>query len=123
MILFGTNNVAQCDHSAATAERIGRLWRLNEVPEMPKENDLVSKGEDLSCRLNILRENEIPVTWHLCLPLRDDSLKAMAVCVEQHFDGKGITIRIASNTGDLSVVTNGFSMLAKTLEQAARRSQ
>ncbi|KAH8746197.1 hypothetical protein BGZ57DRAFT_936022 [Hyaloscypha finlandica] len=32
-----------------------------------------------------------------------------------------MTIRIASNTGDLSAVTSGFILLVKTLEQAARR--
>ena len=51
----------------------------------------------------------------------DDSLKVMAVCVDEHCNGRGITIRVAANTGDLSAVTTGFVRLARALEHAARR--
>jgi hypothetical protein len=34
---------------------------------------------------------------------------------------RGITIRVAANTGDLSAVTTGFVRLARALEHAARR--
>ncbi|KAH9203359.1 hypothetical protein DL95DRAFT_430704 [Leptodontidium sp. 2 PMI_412] len=51
----------------------------------------------------------------------DDSLKVMAVCVEERCNGKGITIRVAANTGNLSTVTAGFVRLARVLEHAARR--
>jgi hypothetical protein len=47
----------------------------------------------------------------------------MAVCIEEHLNGEGLTIRIASNTGDLLAVTTGFILLIKTLEQAARRGR
>jgi hypothetical protein len=45
----------------------------------------------------------------------------MAVCVEEHYNGRGITIRVAANIGDLSVVTTGFVRLARALEHTARR--
>ncbi len=45
----------------------------------------------------------------------------MAICIEEHYNGRGITIRVASNTGDLSAVTAGFVRLARALEHAARR--
>ena len=51
----------------------------------------------------------------------DDSLKVMAVCVEEHYNGRGITIRVAANTGDLSAVTTRFIRLARALEHAVRR--
>jgi hypothetical protein len=52
-----------------------------------------------------------------------DSLKIIAVCVEEHLNGQGITIRVASNTGDLESVTRGLAKLARELEHAARRGQ
>ena len=102
------------------SESISRLRWLNEVPERPKENSLVYKGDSHHC-LNPSRENEIASNLAFLSATPDNSLKVMAVCVEEHFNGKGITIRVASNTGDLSTVTSGFRILAKTLEQAARR--
>ncbi|KAH6718710.1 hypothetical protein BKA61DRAFT_570770 [Leptodontidium sp. MPI-SDFR-AT-0119] len=41
--------------------------------------------------------------------------------VEERCDGKGITIRVATNTGDLSTITAGFIKLARALGHAARR--
>ncbi|PSS18506.1 hypothetical protein M430DRAFT_50518 [Amorphotheca resinae ATCC 22711] len=45
----------------------------------------------------------------------------MAVCVEERSDGEAATIRIASNTRDLTTLTSGMRRLADVLEQAARR--
>jgi hypothetical protein len=44
----------------------------------------------------------------------------MAVCVEEDESGQATTIRITSNTGDLSKLAKGFSRLARVLEQAAK---
>lgn len=46
----------------------------------------------------------------------------MAVCVEEHCNGRGITIRVAADIGDLSAVTTGFVRLARALEHAAQRN-
>jgi len=43
--------------------------------------------------------------------------------IKEYLNGKEMTIWIALNTGDLSTVTSGFILLAKTLEQATRRGQ
>ena len=67
----------------------------------------MSKGDSHHC-LNPSRENEIASNLAFLSATSDNSLKVMAVCVEEHFNGKGITIRVASNTGDLSTVTSGF---------------
>ncbi len=100
-------------------ENINRLEKHSPVIERPKENILVSK--DVTRRLSILRENEITSNLAFLSATSDDSLKVMAVCVEESLDGKGMTIRISSNTGDLSKVTSGFKALAKLLEKAAQR--
>ncbi|EPE34262.1 hypothetical protein GLAREA_07275 [Glarea lozoyensis ATCC 20868] len=98
---------------------ISHLGRLNPVPEQPREHILVSSGS--THQLSISRENEITSNLAFLSAIRDDSLKVMAVCIEEASNGKEITIRIASNTGDLSEVTSGFKRLARSLEQAARR--
>ena len=103
-------------------DSISRLRKLNEVPEQPKENILVSRVNP-NYYLDISRENEIAGNLAFLSATLDDSLKVMAVCVKEYLNGEGITIRIALNTGDLSAVTSGFRLLAKTLEQAARRGR
>ena len=93
-------------------QTISRLRTLNEVPEMSKENALHS-GIDTTRHMGISREKEIANNLAFLSATSNDCLKAMAVCVEEHRNGEGTTIRIALNTGDLSEVTNGFMMLAK----------
>ncbi|CZR69893.1 uncharacterized protein PAC_19793 [Phialocephala subalpina] len=102
------------------SESISRLRLLNEVPEGPRENSLTCEGDSHHC-LSISRENEIASNLAFLSATSDDSLKVMAVCVEEHSNGKGITLRIASNTGDLSTVTSGLRIIAQILERAARR--
>lgn len=89
---------------------------------MSKENHLVSKT-DLNRRLSISRENEITSNLAFLSATSDNSLKVMAVCIEEHQSGEEMTVRIASNTGDLLAVTSGFRVLAKILEQAAQRGR
>lgn len=43
--------------------------------------------------------------------------------MEERSDGEAATIRIASNTRDLTTLTSGMRRLADVLEQAARRGQ
>lgn len=89
---------------------------------MPMEN-LEVLERDPTHVLSVAREREIASNLAFLSATTDNGLKVMAVCVEEHSNGEGITIRIASNTGDLSAVTSGFAMLARILEQAARRGQ
>lgn len=89
---------------------------------MPAENVVVVE-EDSMRRLSITREKVIASNLAFLSATSDNSLKVMAICVEENNNGEGVTIRIASNTGDLSAVTNGFTVLATILEQAARRGR
>lgn len=43
----------------------------------------------------------------------------MTVCVEEHQDTQGLTVRMASNAGDLQLVNDAFTRLATVLERAA----
>ena len=49
----------------------------------------------------------------------DDMFRVMAVCIEEDPNQGGMTIRLASNTGDLSRITEGFKGIARTLQKAA----
>ena len=73
--------------------------------------------------MSVAREMEITGNLAFLSAISDDSLKIMAVCIEEHPNGKGITIRVASNTGDLESVSRGLTKLARELEHAARRGQ
>ncbi|KAH8671923.1 hypothetical protein BGZ60DRAFT_527361 [Tricladium varicosporioides] len=96
------------------------LKNLNEVPEPPKEHILVIDTNSAH-QLSIERENEIASNLAFLSAASDDNNRVMAVCIEEHPSGDGITIRIASNSGDFSEVINGFKRLATILEKATGR--
>lgn len=101
-------------------ENISRLKILTELPADPAENTLQSAVNDRR-HLSIIRENEIAGNPAFLSAFTDDSLKVTAVCLEEERNGKGITIRVSSNTGDLSQLAREFGLLAKILENAAQR--
>jgi hypothetical protein len=103
-------------------QSISRLRKLNEVPELPKDN-VLAVDIDSTRHLSSERENEIASNLAFLSAISDDNQKVMAVCVEEHPNGEGTTIRLASNSGDLSEVSNGFKMLATILEKTARRGR
>jgi hypothetical protein len=105
---------------AQLQQSINSLRRLDELPEIPREN-LVRLEDDPTRQLSSVRERDIASTLAFLSATSDDSLKVMAVCVEEHCNGRGMTIRVASNTGDLAAVTTGFTRLARALERAAQR--
>lgn len=47
--------------------------------------------------------------------------RVMAVSIEEDVPAMRMTVRLASNAGDLSNVEEGFRGLARILERAARR--
>jgi hypothetical protein len=101
-------------------QSISNLQQLDKLPEIPREN-LVNLDIDPTRQLSVVREREIASNLAFLSATSDDSLKVMAICVKEHRNRKGITIRVASNTGDLSAVTRGFVKLARVLEYTARR--
>lgn len=107
---------------AQLQQSISKLRQLDELPERPRENP-IHLEIDRSRQLSVAREREIACNLAFLSATSDDSLKVMAVCVEEHSNGKGITIRIVSNAGDLSEVTRGFARIARELEHAARRGK
>ncbi|KFZ17744.1 hypothetical protein V501_01574, partial [Pseudogymnoascus sp. VKM F-4519 (FW-2642)] len=99
---------------------IDSLYARHKVPEAPTKNTINLVTDQTRC-LTFSQEKDIASNLVFLSATSDDSRKIMAVCVEEHSSGEGITIRIASNSGDLSAVKAGFIKVGEILEQAARR--
>ncbi|CAD6587309.1 MAG: hypothetical protein ASARMPRED_003057 [Alectoria sarmentosa] len=96
------------------------LWTLNDLPEQPKDNT-VGRESDETRQLPPERERQLAENFAFISASTDNMRRVMAVCVEENLDKKGITIRVASNTGDLSRIKEKLDGIAKTLETAALR--
>ena len=102
-------------------ENVTLLWALCEVPDLPKENKL-NGSDDRRRRLSLHRERQLVDSFAFLSAATDNMYRVMAVCIEEDPGGDGMTIRLASNTGDLAFVTQGFNDIARTLEHASLRS-
>jgi hypothetical protein len=101
-------------------ENITLLWTLSEVPEQAKENGIDSEIDE-SRQLTVEREVQLASSLAFISASTDNILRVMAVCVEEWSDEQGLTIRLASNTGDLSRISESFKDIADTIERAALR--
>ena len=101
-------------------ENVTMLWTLNDLPEQPKDNT-VGRESDETRQLPPERERQLAENFAFISASTDNMRRVMAVCVEENLDKKGITIRVASNTGDLSRIKEKLDGIAKTLETAALR--
>ncbi len=102
-------------------ENITLLWTLDEIPEEPKNNVLL-RGDDRTRQLTLERERQLADSFAFISASTDNMLRVMAVSIEKDADEDGITIRLASNTGDLSSMKEALDDIARTLEKAATRS-
>ncbi|KFY19304.1 hypothetical protein V493_08027 [Pseudogymnoascus sp. VKM F-4281 (FW-2241)] len=96
--------------------------RVNNVPEAPTKTT-VSPKTNVKRSLDFWLEKEIANNLAFLSVTSDDSRKVMAVCVEEHINGEGITIRIASNTEAFSEAAVGFRKIGVILERVARRRE
>ena len=101
-------------------ENITLLWAICEVPDLPKEN-VLRESSDKRRQLSLEREKQLVDYFAFISATTNDPLRIMAVCIEEDSDEKGMTIRLASNTGDLSSVIQGFREIARTLEKASSK--
>ena len=104
-------------------ENIAMLWTLGDVPEQPKENGLCDEGDegDEIRQLSAERERQLADSFAFLSATTDNMRRVVAVCIEEHPDQKGMTIRLAANTGDLSITRERLQGITKTLERAALR--
>ena len=103
-------------------ENVTLLWTLCEIPGQPKENR-IRGGRDEGRLLPWARERQLVDSFAFISASTDDMLRVMAVCIEEDPDKSGMTVRLASNTGDLLNVTQGLNGIARCLEQASSRSR
>lgn len=101
-------------------ENVTMLWTLNDLPEQPKDNTVRRESVE-NRQLAPERERQLAENFSFISAATDNMRRVMAVCVEEDSDKKGITIRLASNTGDLSTIKEQLDGIAKTLETAALR--
>lgn len=101
-------------------ETITLLWALNEIPERSGKNDF-PKDFDRDRKLTIERETEIVDNLAFLSASTDDPNRVMAVCVEEDPGHNRLVIRMASNTGILDEVEEGFNEIARALEKASLR--
>lgn len=111
------------DSSQAIRRRLAEncifLFAVNEIPGKPEECEL--PAEDSSRQLPVVREKQLAEDFAFISASTDDMHKVMAIGLEEDSDRKGMTIRLASNTGDLSEVKEGFESIANILQRAATR--
>lgn len=103
-------------------ENITLLRTLCEIPGHPKENK-IDGGYDKGRQLPRDRERQLVDSFAFISASTDDMSRVMAVCIEEDPDKQGMTLQLASNTGDLSHVVRGFNGIARSLEQATWRSR
>ncbi len=103
-------------------ENITLLWALCEVPSLPKENELHGSHDERR-RLSLDREKQLVDSFAFIAASTEDSLRVMAVCIEERPNETGMNIRLASNTGDLSGIAEAFNGIARTLEGASSRGR
>ena len=101
-------------------ENVTLLWTLNEVPEVPQENVLNCETDETR-QLTPEQERQLVDNLAFISAATDNMLRVMAVCIEESADQQGMTIRLASNTGDLTPIVEGFQVIARTIEKAALR--
>ena len=101
-------------------ETITLLWTLKEVPGTSMENDPPEIIKD-TYQLTFEHEREIVDNLAFISATIDDTHHIMAIGIEEHRDGEGMTIRLASNSGVLPECEMGFKRIATVLEQASSR--
>lgn len=113
----------EIDH-AHLLQKIILLQMLNEVPEKPGENNIVSlqsrEGVSSTRSLTLQREKELAESFAFLAATTDDPKKIVAACVEED-EAKGcMTVRLAVNNGGLDNVKAGFEKMSEILKRATQ---
>ena len=98
------------------------LVHVTETPDPIEEAPPATELNNTSRQLPFEREKQLADDLAFISATTNDSRKVMAVGLEECPTENRLTIRLASNTGDLSKVRAGLEGIAKTLERAALRS-
>ena len=115
-------------------QKITLMWMLNQIPGDPVEYDLSEKyfqraarqgtkeaaSVERTRRLHLNQEQEIADSIAFISATSDDPLNVMAVGLEEHVNGIGMTIRFASNVGEMHTFEHDFRSLIQRLVDVSR---
>lgn len=102
------------------AENIILLQKLCDKPAAPARNATATdQGSDDGRQLDAKHEIEIVECLAYLSTYSNEPEDVMALCLEEHSDGRSCTISIATNTGSTGYLEKGLRNMAKVLEQAA----
>lgn len=104
-------------------ENMAFLLSITEKPEDASRNETSLGNDDGHRQLDPEHERRLAGDLAFLAATTDDPNKVMAVGLEEHPDGRGLTIRVATNTGVLRDTLPGLRAIANTLEQAATRGK
>ncbi|KAK1048869.1 hypothetical protein LTR74_017427 [Friedmanniomyces endolithicus] len=102
-----------------TAENAALMWALTETPSLPSET--LAKPKAGSWEVDLEREKQLADDLAFLVCVWDDPTEVRAVCIEEDQNGSGITIRIATNTGDPSHTVLELQVITDVMVQATRR--
>lgn len=98
-------------------ENVNLLCALLDVPSpYVGENEQPCTAADGGHRLSFRRERQLAGDFAFLAATTDDPLKVRAVGIEEHRHDSGLTIRVATNSGSLLVVKEGFEYICNILK-------
>jgi hypothetical protein len=105
--------------------KIAILKLVNEFPEQPSFNNSVSqfiKAQNSQSERTLSFKHEVTITQQLAFvcAYSHDPLHVTAVCVEEAVHGRGITIRVAANSGQHDSLVAGLETISGILENEAK---
>ena len=97
------------------------LLSLSEVPGAKLENAL--PRQDGLWILSAYQERQLADDFAFIASTSDDPNQVKAVAVEENPDGRGLTVRIAANSGNLVRTVQGLQTIVNIMHQARRRGR
>jgi hypothetical protein len=101
-------------------QKISLLAMLGPIRNSHQEHSLVSTQDQLH-KLTIDQEAEIVRNLSFLSCRRKDSYTVVAVCIEEHEDGQGMTVRLSVNGDNVSYAKEGLQHICATLEKISQR--
>ena len=97
------------------------LRLINKVPERAAEFSLEGQ-QDEGRRLTLQHEKQLATSFAFILATNDDMSQVKALGIEEAPDGMGLTLRIASNSGNILQTRAGLQKITALLEKITAKS-
>lgn len=107
------------DAALSVAENIALLRKTCNKPIPPTRNELPQSAPEEGRVLSMRQELDIVSCLSYLASHSDRPERVMALCIEERGKGKGLTVAVATNTGELTYLQEGIQSIAKVLESQA----